>query len=219
MPPHAMMDAMGAVSLAYDSHPLLVHAAFVSHFTGQLGSLPTPQWLSAGLASDAVAPVARSESARQAVRDLLRHGGYKPTGRSKPSSEYLLRSAEQSALRAINVAVDACNVVSLASGIPISVIDLDRVEPPLRVALAREGSYVFNASGQEIELAGLLCLFDASGPCANPVKDSERTKTRSETTRTLSILWGPRACAEEIERALAWYRELVERLGARTEPA
>jgi len=214
-----MMEAMGAVSLAYDPHPLLAQAAFVSHFPTPLGSLPAPPWLSAGLASDAPAPVARSEPARQAVRDLLRHGGYKPTGRSKPSSEYLLRAAEQSALRAINVAVDACNVVSLASGIPISVIDLDRAGVPLRVALAREGSYVFNASGQEIELAGLLCLFDASGPCANAVKDSERTKTSAATQRTLSILWGPSACAAQVERALVWYRELVERLGARTEPA
>jgi DNA/RNA-binding domain of Phe-tRNA-synthetase-like protein len=209
---------MDAGELAYDPHPLLHRAAFMSHFERALGDVPAPDWLSAGLASDAPAPLVRSEAGRQAVRDLLRHGGYKPTGRSKPSSEYLLRAAEQAALRSINVAVDACNVVSLASGLPISVIDLERAQPPLRVGLAREGSYVFNASGQTIELAGLLCLFDAAGPCASPVKDSERTKTHAATRRTLSILWGPAACAEQTERALLWYRELIERLGARTEP-
>lgn len=210
---------MGASELSYDPHPLLQRAAFVSHLAGPLGELSTPDWLSAGLASAAPAPVSRSEEGRQAVRDLLRHGGYKPTGRSKPSSEYLLRAAEQSSLRSINAAVDAGNVVSLASGLPISVIDLDRSAEPLRVGVAREGSYVFNASGQAIELAGLLCLFDAAGPCANPVKDSERTKTHAATRRTLSILWGPTACAAQVERALAWYRELIERLGARTELA
>ena len=203
-------------SPSYDPHPLLQRAAFVSHFAAPLGEVTTPAWLSAGLARGAPAPVERSEAGRQAVRDLLRYGGYKPTGRSKPSSEYLLRASEQSALRAINVAVDAGNVVSLASGFPISVIDLDRSEPPLRVGIAREGSYVFNASGQTIELAGLLCLFDAAGPCANPVKDSERTKTHAATRRTLSVVWGPRACAAQVERTLSWYRELVERLGAST---
>ena len=210
---------MNAGELAYDPHPLLQRAAFVARFARPLAELTTPEWLNACLASDAPAPVARSEAGRQAVRDLLRHAGYKPTGRSKPSSEYLLRAAEQAALRAINVAVDAGNAVSLASGIPISVIDLGRAEPPLRVAIAREGSYVFNASGQAIELAGLLCLFDAAGPCANPVKDSERTKTHGGTQRTLSILWGPAACATQVERTLAWYRELVERLGAGTTSA
>jgi DNA/RNA-binding domain of Phe-tRNA-synthetase-like protein len=205
-------------TLSYAPHPLLARAAFVSHFPRPLGEAPTPQWLAAGLASGAPAPVSRSEEGRQAVRDLLRLGGFKPTGRAKPSSEYLLRAAEQGALRSINAAVDAGNVVSLASGLPISVIDLERAAAPLRVDIAREGSYVFNAAGQAIELAGLLCLFDAAGPCANAVKDSERTKTHPATRRTLSIVWAPAVCAAQVERALAWYRELVERLGASTEP-
>jgi DNA/RNA-binding domain of Phe-tRNA-synthetase-like protein len=78
-------------------------------------------------------------------------------------------------------------------------------------------SYVFNASGQSIDLEGLLCLFDAEGPCANAVKDSQRTKTQGDTRRTLTVLWGTKALPGRTERAFSWYRELLERLGAAVE--
>ena len=162
----------------------------------------------------------RSEALRGAVRDLLRHGGHKPTGRGKPSCEYLVRAAEEGKLPGINTAVDACNAVSLHSGLPISVVDLDLAVPPFRIGIpdpaADGGEYVFNRSGQTISLKGLLCLFDAQGPCANAVKDSQRTKTRPETRATLSVVWGPAEHAEQVERATAWYRELLERCGATT---
>ena len=68
--------------------------------------MPSPDWLLALLRADAGAPLRRSEEARQAVRDLLRHGGFKPTGRSKPASEYLVRTAEETGLSTINLVVD-----------------------------------------------------------------------------------------------------------------
>jgi DNA/RNA-binding domain of Phe-tRNA-synthetase-like protein len=163
-------------------------------------------------------PLSRGEELRAAVRDLLRHGGYKPTGRGKPASEYLVRAAEEGTLASINPAVDACNVVSLHSGVPISVVDTDIARGPFRVGLAPDGPrYIFNAAGQEIDVAGLLCLFDAEGPCANAVKDSQRTKTNAATRRTLSLLWGTHAQPGASGRAATWYRELLERAGARTE--
>jgi DNA/RNA-binding domain of Phe-tRNA-synthetase-like protein len=129
----------------------------------------------------------------------------------------LIKAATEGALNPINAAVDACNVASLHSGLPISVVDLDRVKPPLRLGLAPEGArYVFNASGQEIDLAGLLCLFDAEGPCANAVKDSQRTKTHEGTRRTLSIVWGTTALPGRAEACATWYRALLDRLGAAT---
>ena len=209
--------------LDVDPHPLLALGAFRTRFPAPLGELASPPWLAALLRPDADAPFARDEDARealrQAVRDLLRHGGYKPTGRGKPSSEYLVRAAGEGALQPINPAVDACNATSLHSGLPISVVDLDRARPPLRVGLAEPGAaYVFNASGQEIRLDGLLSLFDADGPCANAVKDAQRTKTGAATRATLSLVWAPRTHAVLLERAVAWYRELLERLGATTEP-
>lgn len=199
-------------------HPALRAAAFRTDFPAPLGELAVPPGLRARLALDVQAPVERSEALRAAVRDLLRHGGYKPTGRGKPSSEYLVRAAGEGALGSINVAVDACNAVSLASGWPISVIDAARASGALSIAVAGPGTrHVFNASGQEIDVAGLLCLFDAEGPCANAVKDAQRTKTSADTRATVSVVWGCSGHEEQLARAVRWYRELLEGCGARTE--
>jgi DNA/RNA-binding domain of Phe-tRNA-synthetase-like protein len=204
--------------LTIDAHPLLDVVAFEATFPSPLSASPSPQWLVALLEPDASVPLSADDAVRGAVRDLLRHGGYKPTGRGKPASEYLVRAAGEGSLGSINAAVDVCNAVSLHSGLPISVVDLERARAPFRVGVAPEGaSYVFNASGQSIDLAGLLCLFDAEGPCANAVKDSQRTKTQGDTRRTLTVLWGTKALPGRTERAFTWYRELLERLGATVE--
>jgi DNA/RNA-binding domain of Phe-tRNA-synthetase-like protein len=199
-------------------HPLLDLGVLVARLPCDLGSLPSPGELSSLLALQAAAPIARSEAMRVAVRELLRHGGYKPTGRGKPSSEYLVRVAEEGTLGTVNPAVDAGNIVSLHSGIPISVVDRGRLQPPLRVVLAVEGSrYVFNRSGQEIDVSGLIGLEDATGPCANAVKDSQRTKTHAETRELLCLLGAPRGFAETRRNAIAWLASLLESFGATVE--
>ena len=206
--------------LHIDPHPLLDLRAFVAEFPRPLGESPSPLGLRALLSPDAAAPLQSDDATREAVRALLRQGGFKPTGRSKPASEYLLKAVREGHLSPINLAVDVCNVVSFHSGLPISVVDLDRAREPLRVGAAPAGaSYVFNTSGQAIDLGGLLCLSDADGPCANAVKDAQRTKTGPDTRRTLSMIWGTTALPGRAARAEAWYRELLERQGARTAAA
>ena len=203
--------------LTVDPHPLLDLRAFVTAFPRPLGETPSPAELLALLAPDAPAPLRSDDAVREAVRALLRHGGFKPTGRSKPASEYLLKAVRDGLLSPINLAVDVCNVVSLHSGLPISVVDLDRARGPFRVGVApADSSYVFNASGQTIDLGGLLCLFDADGPCASAVKDSHRTKTTADTRRTLSVVWGTVALPGRAEETTAWYRRLLEQHGAAT---
>ena len=209
---------MHDIRLSVEPHPLLRVAAFTTSFPSPLGGLSTPAAVLDALRLDGPAPLERDEATRGAVRDLLRAGGYKPTGRGKPASEYLVRAASEGALGTINVAVDVCNAVSLHSGLPISVVDLARARAPFRIAVAPEGaSYVFNASGQEIDLGGLLCLFDDDGPCANAVRDAQRTKTRGETRETLSVIWGFAGGEERLAGAERWYRELLDGVGATTE--
>jgi DNA/RNA-binding domain of Phe-tRNA-synthetase-like protein len=204
-------------SLRIESHPLLIAATFTTVFPAPLGSIETPTDALDALRIDGPAPMQREESVRSAVRDLLRHGGYKPTGRGKPASEYLVRAATEGALGSINAAVDVCNAVSLHSALPISVVDLDRARGPFRIGIASAGaSYVFNASGQEIDVSGLLCLFDAEGPCANAVRDAQRTKTSDETCATLSVVWGCVGFETRLEQAQRWYRALLESAGATT---
>lgn len=198
-------------------HPLLEAAAFTTEFPRALGECPTPDAITRWMRAAEGAPFTTDDAVRKAVRDLLRHGGYKPTGRGKPASEYLLGVAAEGPLPAINLAVDACNAASLHSGLPISVVDLDRARGGFAVRIVDEGtSYVFNASGQTIDLGGLVCLCDDDGPCANAVKDAQRTKTGPATRRTFSIVWGTRALPGRAAAVAAWYRTLLEGAGATT---
>jgi DNA/RNA-binding domain of Phe-tRNA-synthetase-like protein len=198
-----------------DPHPLLDVAVFETTFLRPVGEIGRLDPIMDLLSTSAVAPLASDDAVRAAVRDLLRHGGYKPTGRGKPASEYLVRAVGEGALSSINVAVDTCNVVSLHSGLPISVIDADHAKPPFGIGIAEKGvSYVFNASGQTIDVAGLLCLRDADGPCANAVKDSQRTKTSPQTTRTISVIWGTKSLPDRTDATFAWYAKLLESTGA-----
>jgi DNA/RNA-binding domain of Phe-tRNA-synthetase-like protein len=184
-----------------------------------LADLPSPEWLRALLHPAAAAPLRPDEGLRAAVRDLLRQRGYRPTGRGKPSSEYLVAAAADGRLGSINAVVDAGNAVSLHSGLPISIVDADRAAAPLHLAVAAAGStYVFNASGQEIDVAGLPCLFDAGGPCANAVKDAQRTKTGAATRRILAVVWGcDRPFADRPDAAAKWLAAVLGGLGATVE--
>ncbi len=202
--------------LTIDAHPHLFAILCKAEWPATLGELTSHVEIANLLQLDSPSPLEPDESVRATVRDLLRHGGFKPTGRSKPASEYLINAATNGKLSSINPPVDLCNIVSLHSGIPISVVDQDKLDGALRIGCAAENeSYVFNLSGQEISLGGLLCLHDQHGPCANAVKDSQRTKTSDSTQRTLSILWGHRDLADRCILAANWYRELHESLEAK----
>jgi DNA/RNA-binding domain of Phe-tRNA-synthetase-like protein len=197
------------------SHPILRPAAFATRFPRSLREMPVPEWLTGLLSLETAAPLSRDEGLRMAVRDMLRHWGHKPAGRGKPASEYLVRAVDRGELDSINIAVDVCNAVSLHSGFPIALVDLDRARPPFRVGPGDpEATYVFNASGQEMSLKGLICLSDADGPCANPVKDAQRTKTDGGTTRTLTVMWGVAGYEDRLSKAVGWYGDLLGRLGA-----
>jgi DNA/RNA-binding domain of Phe-tRNA-synthetase-like protein len=204
--------------LTVDSHPLLDLRAFVTTFPRPLAEMPSPPELRQLLSLQAAAPMRSDDQVRESVRNLLRHGGFKPTGRSKPASEYLLRAVGEGQLASINVAVDVCNIVSLHSGLPISVVDLERARSPYRVGIAPAGaSYVFNAAGQIIDVGGLLCLLDAQGPCDNAVKDAQRTKTTDQTRSTMSLIWGTTALPGRAVLAETWYRKMLEQQGATTD--
>jgi DNA/RNA-binding domain of Phe-tRNA-synthetase-like protein len=204
------------VSIVVEAAPQLDLQAVQLQLPRRLGEVPSPGWLVELLAPSAVAPLQPPAALREAVRDLLRGYGYKPTGRGKPSSEYLVGAAAEGRLTSINAAVDLGNAVSLHSGLPISVVDLGRAVPPFVVRRPAVGSsYVFNRGGQEIDVGGLLCLCDAEGPCANAVKDSQRTKTDDATAAVLVLVWAPRfAGGAHAAAAVAWLGELAERLAA-----
>lgn len=209
-----------ALTVSIAPHPLLAVDAFVTRFAQPLADLVTPPEILALLEPQARAPICTSDTVRAEVRALLRHGGFKPAGRSKPASEYLYAVQAEGKFPAINAPVDTCNVVSLHCGLPISLVDLDRVNGSLRVQIAAAGTtYPFNASAQLIDVSGLVCLFDDAGPTGTPVKDAQRTKTHDGTRTTLSIIWGTTALNGRTAKSGAWYRELLALIpGAVIEP-
>jgi len=198
------------MELTVQAHPLLEVGAFVTRFSRPLVELGTSPAIASLLEPTPAARMVSSDTVRAEVRQLLRHGGFRPSGRSKPASEYLHAAHAEDRFPRINAAVDACNAVSLWSGLPISLVDVDRVVGALTVRVLPAGtSYVFNPSGQVIDAGGLLGLCDAEGPTGTPVKDAQRTKTHDGTRTTLSIVWGTRALPGRTAKATAWYRELV----------
>lgn len=195
-------------------HPYLDPGGVVIELPEAQGS-ESPQWLQEML-SPQFPCEGMTEETRKAVRTLLRQGGYRPAGRGKPSSEWLQKAASEGKLSSIFPLVDLGNSASRLSGLPLSVVDLDRVEGDLSIQLGEPGqNYVFNASGQEIDIAGLICLADSQGPCANAVKDSQRTKTSPETRRCLIQVWGTRELPEATNLLIEQISETGERLGGR----
>jgi len=149
-----------------------------------------------------------STDRKAAVRDMLRHGAYKPAGRSKPASEYLLGAAAAGSFPLVNGPVDVNNAVSLQWGYPASIFDAEKSGGDLLLRRGRpEENYVFNAAGQTIELEDLICVCRRVGaawvPCGNPVKDSMATKTSASTTRVVAVIVAPVGDDERELRAAA----------------
>lgn len=199
-----------SLTIAVDAHPLLEVGAFVTRFAFPLGEVATPEAISALFDPNARAPLCTSDTVRAEVRQLLRAAGFKPAGRSKPAAEYLHAAALEGRFPQINPAVDACNAVSLCSGLPISVVDVDKLSGELSVCVSPAGTqYAFNPSGQVIDASHLLALCDSAGVSGTPVKDAQRTKTDEQTRAALSIVWGTKVLPGRTHKATAWYRELV----------
>jgi DNA/RNA-binding domain of Phe-tRNA-synthetase-like protein len=161
------------------------------------------------------------EALTGAVRDLLRFGKYKPTGRAKPASEYLVRSAMEDKFPRINNLVDINNLVSLRSLLPISLVDLVRAKSTeFRIRRGRAGeSYVFNQGGQAIDLEDLLLVarLPEDEPCANPVKDSMSTKLNDDSSDVMAVLYAPPSLAALLrESTESFARALLEWGGAKT---
>lgn len=139
---------------------------------------------------------------KDAVRGMLRAGGYKPAGRQKPASEYLAQAAREGRFPVINGPVDCNNLLSLETGLPISLLDLRAFGAAAPLSAAGVGAivricgageaYVFNASGHEMDLEGLLCVCDAAGtPLGNPVKDSMAGKLRDDSVDLAGFIYAP----------------------------
>ena len=133
---------------------------------------------------------------KDCIRNLLRRGGFKPTGRNKPASEYLVSATSEARFPRINNLVDINNYISLLSGLPASILDLNVTGRQIELRTGKPGeTYVFNASGQVIDLKGLLCVCRRKGaPLGNPVKDSMEGKVIESTSGVILVIYSSTEC-------------------------
>ncbi len=154
------------------------------------------------------------EGLKAEVRDIIRHGKFRPSGRSKPASEFLLQAALADEFPSVSTLVDINNTVSLLSSYPASIFDADLTGERL---LLRRGlpdeSYIFNHAGHEIKLEDLLSVCRLVGeewePCGNPVKDSMATKVSDTTSSIVATLFAP---AQEDLARLTEFAEMYVQL-------
>lgn len=162
------------------------------------------------------------EHIRSEARNMLRYQKYKPTGRSKPASEYLVRTVQEGQFPRINLPVDINNYISLKYLLPISLWDLEKAGVSLvQFRPGFEGEeYVFNSAGQIISVTDLLSGFGImengeTFPMVNPVKDSLKTKTDASTQQIGVAIYYPSALKDSIlAEAMQEFRELLESSGA-----
>lgn len=185
------------------AHPdLLLGLARVTGLSAGPSGAALTAWLDEQLATSPDP----AEAVRVAVRALLKRGGFKATGRNKPASEYLVEARRRGEFPRVLDCVDVMNVVSLVSGFPISLLDLERVAEvgggrDLSVRLgAPDERYVFNTSGHVIDVENLLGVAFDDGPMiANPVKDSVPTKVAPGSRSVLAVVYASRAVVSEGE--------------------
>ncbi|HKC19532.1 MAG TPA: phenylalanine--tRNA ligase beta subunit-related protein [Candidatus Dormibacteraeota bacterium] len=121
------------------------------------------------------------------ARELYRRFGTDPT-RMRPSSEALLRRLKRDEpLPRINSLVDVANALSVQLQVPVGLYDLGKVVgDELVIRLGREGETYEGIGKESVNVAGRICVSDATGPCGNPSSDSARTMI---TTATESAAW------------------------------
>lgn len=185
----------------------------------QIGPSPAAlqEWSAVHVASVLQNGMAGGEPRREAVRAMIRAGGFKPAGRNKPAQEYLLRTiTEAGAIPAILNAVDILNVISLKSGLPISLLAANRIGPhaTLRYGLPEE-KFVFNKSGQELDIHGLICICATDGPSVtplgSPIKDSMQGKVTETDQDVVAFIYAPATVVTANELS-HWSQQLAEAL-------
>jgi DNA/RNA-binding domain of Phe-tRNA-synthetase-like protein len=154
----------------------------------------------------------------RAYRDLYWKVGVDPT-KTRPSGEALLRRVlHGSDLPEISTVVDAYNLASMKTAIPISGFDKDRVNPPFCVRFGRDGE-TFRGIGMDrpmILTKRMLVLTDEKQiVCIYPYRDSDCTKITEQTKNVLVVGYGaPRIpeqqLKEAVETALSYIKQVSD---------
>ncbi len=151
----------------------------------------------------------------RAYRDFYWRMGIDPT-KQRPASEALVRRLlSKGSIPKISFIVDAGNLASIETLIPIGIYDTRFIKGPLRLRLARDGEVFVDITGKERELSKRdIVLSDNEGPLhVFPYRDSFRTRVREDTEEVYVVACGVKGIEKEdlkeaLERVCYWLRNL-----------
>ncbi|MBE0520023.1 hypothetical protein IBX35_03160, partial [Candidatus Bathyarchaeota archaeon] len=142
----------------------------------------------------------KDNSTVRAYRDFYWKLDIDPT-KTRPSGEALLRRVlHGKELPRISTVVDAYNLASLKTIIPISGFDKDRLNPPFRIRFAKNGG-TFTGIGMNKLMTltdRMLVLADENQIlCIYPYRDSDHTKITRQTRNVLVVGYGAPGITEQ----------------------
>jgi DNA/RNA-binding domain of Phe-tRNA-synthetase-like protein len=151
----------------------------------------------------------------RAYRDFFWRVGIDPT-KTRPASEALVRRVlAGKPLPTINTAVDAYNLASALSGVPIAAFDADRLHGDLTMRMAREGE-PFQGIGMKEPITlkpNQVVICDEEQVIAvYPYRDSDDTKVTPDTKRMHVISCGvPGISDDKIIKAYEMAADFLEK--------
>jgi DNA/RNA-binding domain of Phe-tRNA-synthetase-like protein len=180
---------------------------------------PAIKDLVARLASTYTIDSLKEDATVRAYRDFYWRIGIDPT-KTRPSGEALVRRALRGRFPRINPVVDAGNIASASTLVPIGLYDLDKLEPPVRLTVSRGGEEFLPIGGERrILRRGLPILVDSRGLVLHlyPHRDSVYTAVEGGTSRILAVAAGvPGVRDSLLLKALRILGETLSRLGWRS---
>ena len=154
-------------------------------------------------------PIVRS------LRDFMWSIGIDPT-KERPSSEALVRRIlRRGRLPRINIVVDCGNAASAKTLIPLSIFDLDKIVPPIKLVASKGGEEILAIGNKRVKLgANFPILIDSSGKIfsATLYRDSEETKVTEKTKNILVVGYAPKDVPiSNVRRAVNLTVELIDK--------
>ncbi|MEM0500684.1 MAG: phenylalanine--tRNA ligase beta subunit-related protein [Ignisphaera sp.] len=158
----------------------------------------------------------RNDKTIRAYREFFWKIGIDPT-KTRPSSEALVRRILRNSFPRINPIVDAGNIASAYTMVPIGIYDLERCIPPLILKLSR-GDEVFRPIGgaEERLRKNMPILVDAKGTVMHiyPHRDGIDTMIRNETRKIIIIAAGVYGVDKDmVKKAIEISVQLLSKIG------
>jgi DNA/RNA-binding domain of Phe-tRNA-synthetase-like protein len=122
-------------------------------------------------------------------RRLYKSFGIDPT-KHRPSSEALWRRLrDRDDFPAVNPPVDLTNLLSLRFQVCYGLYDLERIQPPLVIALGASDDGYQGIRKQFLDFNGKIVLRDRQGAFGNPSADSLRASVNESSRDILQVLF------------------------------